>query len=257
MTLRKKEISRRARILCGAGFIAFLLVLWQLIAMGIGKSYLLPGPVQVVESIAQNWQELWSIHMGATLAVMGTGCAVSIILGIFFAVLMDLHKGIERALYPLLTFTQTVPVLCLAPVLVLWFGYSMLMRVIVTVLVTFFPITINVFDGFRSVPASRTELLCTYGAGKWKQLWLLRFPTALPGFFTGLQVALPWAAVGAVISEWLGAPRGVGVFSKNAMMSLDAAGLLAPLVLLSAVVLVLNAILHLLKRKFAGYRTGE
>ena len=256
MTIRNRQISRRARIICGLGFIVFLLVLWQLLAMKMGKSYLLPSPLQVVQNIAANWNELWVIHMGATLAVMGTGCAVSIILGIILAILMDLHPGIERLLYPVLTFTQTVPVLCLAPVLVLWFGYSFLMRVIVTVLVTFFPITVNVFDGFRAVQASRTELLSTYGAGRWQQFRLLRFPTALPGFFTGLQIALPWAAVGAVISEWLGAPAGVGVVSKNAMMSLDAAGLLAPLVLLSAVVLLLNAVLYLLKRKIAGYNTN-
>ena len=178
---------------------------------------------------------------------MGTGCGISILLGVFLAVLMDLKEDIERAVYPLLTFTQTVPVLCIAPVLVLWFGYSFLMRVVVVIVVTFFPVTLNVFDGFRSVRRERTELLITYGAGYWQQFYWLRFPTAMPLFFHGLHVAIPWAGVGAVIAEWLGAPCGIGVFSKTAMMRMDAAGLLAPLVLLSILIVLINAGLKLLE----------
>ena len=257
MIHERKTLKKSYRVLLGAGFLIVLILLWQLIAVLIGKSYLLPSPVQVVQSIASNWQELWSRHIPATLSVMGAGLGISLILGVLLAVLMDLHEGLEKALYPLLAFTQTIPVLCLAPVLVLWFGYSFGMRVVVVVLVTFFPITINMFDGFRSVRVERSELLDTYGAGVIQQYGLLRFPTALPHLFHGLHVAVPWAGAGAVISEWLGAPAGIGVFSKSAMMSMDAAGLLAPLVLLSIIVLIVNMLLNLLEHRFANYHTGD
>ena len=257
MIHERKTLSKYQKVLFGAGFLIVLILVWQLLAALIGKSFILPAPLQVLESIAVNWKELWSRHIPATLAVMGAGCGISLVLGVFLAVLMDLHKGLERALYPLLAFTQTIPVLCIAPVLVLWFGYSFAMRVIVVVLVTFFPITVNTFDGFRAVREERSELLDTYGAGHLQQYILLRFPTALPHLFHGLHVAVPWAGAGAVISEWLGAPAGVGVFSKSAMMSMNAAGLLSPLVILSVIVLLVNAALNVLEKRFANYRTGD
>ena len=162
----KRDLTKRQKTLLGVAFLAVLLVLWQILALLIHKNYLLPGPYQVLQSILQNWSVLWRIHLPMTLGVMGTGCGISVLLGIFLAILMDLHEGIEQAVYPLLTFTQTVPVLCIAPVLVLWFGYSFLMRVVVVILVTFFSITVNVYDGFRTVRCERTELLMTYGDRK-------------------------------------------------------------------------------------------
>lgn len=246
----KPELTSRQKKLWSIGFILFLIILWQVISMIIGKAYILPGPLKVIESLWKNKKEIFIVHLPATLEVMAIGCGCSLVLGTLLAVVMDMHRIVERAVYPVLTFTQTVPVVCIAPVFVLWFGYSVGMRVVVVVLLTFFPVTVNLFDGFRSTRPERTELLKTYGAGKWQQMRLLRWPSALPNLFTALHVAVPWSAVGAAIAEWLGAPKGLGTFSRSCMSSLDAAGLLAPLLLLTVIALLLNLILNVLERIF-------
>ena len=236
------------------GFMIFLVILWQMLAMMIGKSYILPSPIEVIGSLWKHRTEIFAVHLPATMLVMTIGCTASIVIGVGLAVLMDVSKTAERALYPILTFTQTIPVMCISPVFVLWFGYSTGMRALVVVLVTFFSITVNVFDGFKASKKAREELLKTYGADRWQCLKLAKWPAALPFFFTALHVAVPWSAVGAAVAEWLGAPKGLGTYSRNCMASLDAAGLLAPLVLLTAIALLLNYILNILERRFVSYQ---
>ena len=236
------------------GFMIFLVILWQMLAMMIGKSYILPSPIEVIGSLWKHRTEIFTVHLPATMLVMTIGCTASIVIGVGLAVLMDVSKTAERALYPILTFTQTIPVMCISPVFVLWFGYSTGMRALVVVLVTFFSITVNVFDGFKASKKAREELLKTYGADRWQCLKLAKWPAALPYFFTALHVAVPWSTVGAAVAEWLGAPKGLGTYSRNCMASLDAAGLLAPLVLLTAIALLLNYILNILERRFVSYQ---
>ncbi len=250
----RPPLSGRQKHAWSIGFLVFLIIFWQVLAMIIDKSYILPSPVEVIESLWKNRTEIFTEHLPATMLVMAIGCAISIVLGVGLAVLMDVSRTAERALYPILTFTQTVPVMCVSPVFVLWFGYSTGMRALVVVLVTFFSITVNVFDGFKASKKAREELLQTYGAGRWQCLVLAKWPAALPYFFTALHVALPWSAVGAAVAEWLGAPKGLGTYSRNCMASLDAAGLLAPLVLLTMIALLLNYILNILERRLVSYQ---
>lgn len=251
----ERELHPTLRTMLGIGFGLFLLLLWQLIAAVIQKSYILPSPMAVLEHIAEHKTELFTVHLPATMQVVAIGCILSVVLGFLLAVIMDWSPAIERALYPVLTATQTIPVMCIAPVFVLWFGYTVKMRVIVVVLVNFFSVTVNVFDGFRSTSIGRTELLSTYGAGRLQQFLLLRIPTALPNFFTSLRIAVPWAVVGAAVAEWLGAQNGLGTYSRSCMMNLDAAGLLAPLLILTVTALLLNGVLGLLERRVV--RAGD
>ncbi len=237
----------------GIGFGIFLLALWEILSVIIGKSYILPGPLLVLEKIVENRNEIFLIHLPATMYVVAIGCIISIVLGTALAVLMDFDKRIEKALYPILTATQTIPIMCIAPIFVLWFGYSVTMRVVVVVLTNFFAVAINVFDGLGSTSVARTELLMTYGAGKFKRLILLRFPSALPSFFTALKITVPWSIVGAAVAEWLGAPSGLGTYSRNCMMSLDAAGLLAPLVVITVIALLINAVIQLIEKKIVTW----
>lgn len=237
-------------------FTAGLLIFWQLLAFVIGKPYLLPSPLGVLQAIWQDRRELFLVHFPATMQVVLLGSFFSLLFGSFFAVLMDACPMAERALYPVLTVTQTVPVMCLAPVFVLWFGYSIRMRVIVVVLVNFFAITVNLFDGFRAAGTPRTELLSIFGANRTQQFFYLRLPTALPNFFTALKITVPWSVVGGAVAEWLGAPNGLGTFSRIQMTQLDAAGLLAPLVILTVTALLLNGLLTLLEKKLLFWGNG-
>ncbi len=253
---RTEELHPMVRRCLGIGFGLFLLLLWQIIALGIGKSYILPKPSEVIGHILDNRKELFTVHLPATMQVVAIGGILSVVLGFLLAVVMDWNHRLEKALYPVLTVTQTIPTMCIAPVFVLWFGYTVKMRVIVVILVNFFSVTVNVFDGFKASGIGRTELLKTYGAGRLQQFLLLRLPTALPNLFTALRIAVPWSVVGAAVAEWLGAPEGLGTYSRGCMMNLDAAGLLAPLLILTVIALLLNGILGVIENRVITWK-GE
>ena len=161
----------------------------------------------------------------------------------------------EKALYPLVIASQTIPTTALAPLFVLWFGYSIWSKVLVTVLMTFFPVTITVFDGFRSVRTDRKELMLSFGASR-KQIFLkLKFPAVLPYFFSALKMAVPLSIIGAAIGEWLGAQSGLGYFSRRMMTQLDGAGVFAPILLLSVVAMLLTALVSRAEKRLVTWRS--
>ncbi|MDO4475495.1 MAG: ABC transporter permease [Lachnospiraceae bacterium] len=239
-----RGMSSRERKIWGGAFLVFLLVIWELAARQIGKAFILPGPGRVLMRLWEERKEIFLTHLPATMQVCLLGLVISIALGLALAILMDLDPRIRRAVYPILTISQTIPVMCIAPAFVLWFGYTVKMRVIVVVLVNFFSITVNVSDGLASTRESRMELLRSYGASRWQCMTLLRLPGAWEHFLTALKVAIPWTAVGAAVAEWLGAPAGLGAYSRGCMLNLDAAGLLAPLVLLTAIALAAGGLVN-------------
>ena len=161
------------------------------------------------------------------------------------AILMDVSPRAEAALYPALIVTQTVPVMCITPLFVLWFGYTMGARLLSVVLSTFFSITLNTFEGFRGVDRQKMELMQTYGASRRQIFRTLKMPTALP---------LPWAVIDAAVAEWLGATQGLGYFSKRMITKMDGPGCFAPIVVLTAVALLGMAVIKLIDRKFVSYR---
>ncbi len=248
-------MNRITRKLCGLGFGAFLIALWQILAVKINASYILPSPVDVWRTLIENLDLIMTTHFPLTMSVVALGSAISLVLGLLLAVAMDLDERVEHAIYPILTISQTIPILCIAPLFVLWFGYSTTTRTLVVVLETFFSITVNVFDGFKATKKEMSELLTTYGANRTQQFLKLRIPTALPYFFTALKVAIPWAVVGAAVAEWLGAPGGLGNYSRKMMMDLNAAGLIAPLLIISAVALLLNLVIRLIEKLVVTWRS--
>ena len=167
---------------------------------------------------------------------------------------MDLYPKIEKALYPIIIASQTIPTTAIAPLFVLWFGYSIWSKVLVTVLITFFPITITVFDGLKSAKREMEELLITYGAGKKEIFFKLKIPGALPSFFSALKMAVPLSIIGAAIAEWLGAQSGLGYFSKRMMTQLDGAGVFAPIVLLSIAAMAVVAVINVIENRLIKWR---
>ncbi len=249
-------MSSKKKKAAGILFLVFLIVLWQIIAVIVGRSFLLPGPVDVVKNLWENRVEIFTVHLPATLQVVAAGGIFSVILGFLLAMIMDMDSRIEKAIYPVLTATQTIPVMCIAPVFVLWFGYTVTMRVVVVVLINFFSVAVNVFDGFKAANEGRTELMITYGASRMQRFFMLRFPTALPYLFTALKVVIPWSFVGAAVSEWLGSPAGLGIYSRNCMSQFDAAGLIAPLLVLTLLALILNGVVSVVEKKVITWK-GE
>lgn len=231
-----------------------LLIIWEAAAVGIDAQYILPTPVQVIRKLWELRVILFTVHLPATMGVTVLGLVISIVLGVLLAVIMDNFKTAEKALYPIIVASQTIPTTAIAPLFILWFGYSIWSKVLVTILITFFPIVITVFDGFKSTKREMEELLETYGASKKDIFFMLKLPTALPNFFSAVKMSVPLSVIGAAIAEWLGAQNGLGYFSKRMMTQLDGAGVFAPIVLLSAVAMLSVALINILENKIITWR---
>ena len=234
--------------------VALLLLLWQGVsALGLVPRYMLPSPAEVLLVFLKDAPALWE-NLLVTLqeALVGLGLGVS--LGFLFAVLMDAFEVLYRAVYPILVITQTIPTVAIAPLLVLWFGYEMTPKVILVVLVTFFPVTVGLLDGFRSVDQDAVGLLRSMGASRFQIFRYLKCPSALPQFFSGLRIAAAYSVVGAVISEWLGGFLGLGVYMTRVKKAFAFDKMFAVIFLISAISLLLMALVDLAERKSMPYR---
>lgn len=235
-------------------FLFAILIIWQFGAMGMDAAYILPSPVQILQKLWELKEPLFLIHLPATMCITLIGLLISIVLGLFLAVIMDTNEIIEKMLYPIIIASQTIPTTAIAPLFVLWFGYGAWSKILVTILITFFPITITVYDGFKSTKREMEELLLSYGASKKDIFMKLKWPTALPYFFSAIKMAIPLSIIGAAIGEWLGAQSGLGYFSRRMMTQLDGAGVFAPIVLLSAAAMVVVAIVGIFEKALIKWR---
>jgi ABC-type nitrate/sulfonate/bicarbonate transport system permease component len=199
--------------------IGLVVVAWEAWSRAAGAgSLVLPGPTRILAAL---WDQRDAAvhHTLVTLSETIVGFGASLILALGAAILMDLVPAIRRALYPFLVGSQAVPILVVAPILVLWFGFGLLPKAIVIVLLTFFPIVVGLLDGFASVEPEAADLLRTYGATERQALLKLRFPAALPSFFTGLRIAVTYAVLGAVYAEYVGAFDGLGIWILTSQKS--------------------------------------
>lgn len=245
--------TNRANLPAAILVFAFLMI-WQMAALGMDAAYILPSPVQVVQKLWDLRGPLFTAHLPATMQVVAIGLIISIVLGMALAILMDASPVAEKALYPLVIASQTIPTTALAPLFVLWFGYTIWSKVLVTVLITFFPITITVFDGFRSVRTEMKDLMFCMGADTRQMFFKLKIPAILPYFFSALKMAVPLSVIGAAIGEWLGAQSGLGYFSRRMMTQLDGAGVFAPILLLSIAAMLLAAVVSVIERRVITWR---
>ncbi len=237
-------------------FLFGLLMLWQLGAMKVNAAYILPTPIQILQKLWELREVLLTVHLPATMLVTLVGLICSLVLGLGLAVLMDVSPFLQKALYPVVIASQTIPTTAIAPLFVLWFGYGIWSKVLVTILITFFPITITVYDGLQSARIEMAELLLTYGAGRRDLFFKIKVPCTLPYFFSAIKMAIPMSIIGAAIGEWLGAQSGLGYFSRRMMTQLDGAGVFAPIVLLSVVAMLAVTLISLLEKRIVRWR-GE
>jgi len=237
-------------------FLSSLLMLWQLGAMKVNAAYILPTPIQILKKLWELRIVLFTVHLPATMLVTLVGLLISLVLGLGLAVLMDVSPFFRKAVYSIVVASQTIPTTAIAPLFVLWFGYGIWSKVLVTVLITFFPITITVYDGLQSAKVEMAELLLTYGATKRDIFFKIKVPCTLPYFFSAIKMAIPMSIIGAAIGEWLGAQSGLGYFSRRMMTQLDGAGVFAPIVLLSAAAMLAVALVARLEKKVVRWR-GE
>ena len=249
----KTKWNRRYQNLPAMILVFILLIIWQAGAMEMNAAYILPSPIDIIKKIWELRIILFRVHLPATLGVTLMGLFISLFIGLVLAIAMDAFPWVYRAVYPLVIVSQTIPTTAIAPLFVLWFGYGIWSKVLVTILITFFPVVITVYDGFQAVPEEQEQLLYTFGAKKTDIFVKLKFPAVLPNFFSALKMAVPLSIIGAAIGEWLGAQSGLGYFSRRMMTQLDGAGVFAPIVLLAAVALLLVGFIALLEKWIIRY----
>jgi len=173
----------------------------------------LPAPSRVLSAL-WDFREAAVGHLLPTLVEATVGCAVSVALAIGAAIALDRWALIRRAVEPLLVTSQTIPIVAIAPLFVIWFGFGLLPKVLVVVLVTFFPVTVALLDGFGRVDPAAMDLLRSMGATARQTFRLLRWPSALPALFTGLRISVVYAVIGAIFGEYVGATEGLGIWMR-------------------------------------------
>jgi NitT/TauT family transport system permease protein len=199
--------------------VALLLGIWELYARLSGVSpFVLPSPSHVLGALWEFRSEAVR-HAIPTIAETLVGFAISIAAATAVALALDRVAWARRAVEPLLVGSQTIPIVAIAPLVVVWFGFGLLPKVLVVVLVTFFPITIALLDGFASTSAQATDLLRSFGASPGQTFRKIRWPSGLPGFFTGLRISATYAVVAAVIAEYVGATDGLGIWMQLSQRS--------------------------------------
>jgi ABC-type nitrate/sulfonate/bicarbonate transport system permease component/ABC-type nitrate/sulfonate/bicarbonate transport system substrate-binding protein len=237
--------------------LAVLGALWLFISEGgIVPSYMLPSPLAVVDAFVTDLALLMS-HAAVTLQEAVYGLLIGTALGFIIAVLMDRFDFLYKALYPILIITQTIPTIAIAPLLVLWMGFSMAPKITLVVLTTFFPVTISLLDGFKSVDADSINLIRSMGGGNLKIFRHIKLPGATEQFFSGLKVSASYSVVGAVISEWLGGFEGLGVYMTRVKKAYAFDKMFAVIIFVSLVSLALMGLVNVLKNIAMPYKRRQ
>jgi putative hydroxymethylpyrimidine transport system permease protein len=216
-----------------------LLLLWQALVWLSGvPPFLLPPPSAVARALVASAPLLLDQAL-VTLSEILLGLLGGVAIGGASALLMALMPPVQPWLLPILVLGQTIPVFALAPLLVLWFGYGLASKVVMAILIIYFPVTAALFDGLRRTEPGWLDLARTMGATRWRTLVRLRLPAALPAFGSGLRIATAVAPIGAVVGEWVGSSAGLGYLMLHANARLQIDLMFAALIVLMAIALTL------------------
>ncbi len=253
----------RRRLVDIAAPIALVLILlaiwqgaakWDLLANALGiEPFLIPAPTEIAASIGDNWHLLVD-NAWVTLQEVLAGFAVALLIGVGFALLLHSSRLLRRAFYPLIIASQTVPIIVVAPILVVWFGFGIGPKVGIIALICFFPITVNMLDGLESVEPAQRKMMRSLGAGRTQILSRLELPASLPYTVSGAKIAIAIAVIGAVFGEWAGADQGLGHLMLVDNAQLEVPRLFAAIFVLSAMAMLLFGAVSLLERRWGWWR---
>lgn len=240
--------------------IATLIAAWQIAASSGAladvlnlKSYLVSSPAEIAESLWQN-RSLLAENAWVTLQEVLLGFGIALVVGLGLAVALHLSETMRRAFYPLIVASQTIPIIVIAPILVVWLGFGVGPKLLIVALICFFPIVVNTLDGLRSVDPEAIKMMRTLDASRGQILWRVEAPTALPSFFSGAKIAVAVAVIGAVFAEWAGAESGLGRLILLDGNQFETARQFAAVFVLSAMAIALFGILALAERRVVTWR---
>jgi NitT/TauT family transport system permease protein/putative hydroxymethylpyrimidine transport system permease protein len=217
------------------------------------EEFLVPAPSEIASSLWQS-RALLADNAWVTLREVLAGLALAVVAGLAFALAMHLSQTLRRAAYPLIVASQTIPIPVIAPILVVWFGYGILPKLVIVALICFFPIVINTLDGLRSVDPEAIKMMRSLDASRSQALWRVEAPTALPYVFSGAKIAVSVALIGAVFAEWAGSDSGLGHLILQDIAQLETARSFAAVGVLSAMALILFGLLALAERRIVTWR---
>lgn len=234
-----------------------ILAVWQLSVWVFRiPMYVLPSPVQVVKALAAE-SGILAGHAGITVAEALMGIGISLVLAVVLGVIMDCFPLMRKGIYPILVVTQTVPMIVMAPILIIYMGFGIGPKILTVVLMCFFPVAVSFSDGLAQVEDEYVNLVRSYGAGRWEVYRLVKIPAAVPALLSGLKVAATYSISGAVVGEWIGAQKGLGYYLlrvKNGYM-LDK--VFACVVVIICLSLCMNGLIRLYQYKALPYLRGK
>jgi NitT/TauT family transport system permease protein len=231
--------------------IAATLVVWEaLVRLLAIPAFILPAPTSIFLALYRGFaSSLYVDHMWITLAETLMGFVLGTVLAFALGIAVALSRRVEYFLYPFIIMFQAMPKVALAPLIVIWFGLGLTSKVISAALVAFFPLMVNTIVGLRSAEEDRINLMRSLAATRGQIFWMLQLPNALPYIFAGLEIAMIFALIGAIVAEFVGAQSGLGMLMQSMNFTMDVAGQFSVLLILSAVGLLLNAIVNQVRRR--------
>ena len=230
------------------------LLLWEGAVRVLGvRPWILPPPSMILAAAAGDMPVILSHMLTTCLTALG-GFAAALVVAFIISILMDVCHPFRAMVYPFMVVSQTVPIVFIYPLFLIWFGFGVASRVIVVVLVCFFPIAVNLTDGLDSADRDILSLFRSMGSGKVKTFTMVKLPGALPSLFTGLRIAAAYSIIGAVIGEWLGAKKGIGVYMIRSYRSFATDRVFAAIALVSVLSLGVFQIVRLFERKLIPWQ---
>ena len=225
-----------------------LLAFWELyVRAGQISTQVLPAPTAIIQALFDNWNVIYDNTLQTLLeTVLGMGIAT--LLGILLAVMLDISSWLRRAIYPLLVTSQTIPIIALAPLLLIWIGFDIRPKLILVTLYCFFPIAVACADGLASAEPELMNLLHSMRASRWQILTLVRLPGAMPAFFSGLRIAVTYSVTGAIFGEYVGAEKGLGIYMQRAANSFATVQVFAAILVTAVLSLLLFGLVSVIER---------
>jgi len=225
-----------------------LLALWELyVRAGQVSIQVLPSPIAIVQALMNNWSIIYDNTLQTLLETV-LGLTLAALLGLLLAITLDISNWMRRAVYPLLITSQTIPIIALAPLLLIWIGYDIRPKLIVVTLYCFFPIAVATVDGLASAEPELIKLLHSMRATRWQILRLVRLPGAMPAFFSGLRIAAAYSVIGAIFGEYVGAEKGLGIYMQKAANSFATINVFAAILVTTILSLLLFGLVSLIER---------
>jgi len=252
------RLSARAKdVASPIGLMLLILVAWELLVRLLEvPTFVLPPPSEIVAEIYTDRAIIFG-HLEVTLVVVVSGYVLAAIVGFGLSVTIVYSKSFRRGVLPLIVASQTIPVIAIAPILVIWFGYNIAPRIIITALVAFFPLTVSFVTGLQALEAEFINFFRSLNANGYQIFLKLRLPAALPNIFGGLKVATTLAVIGATISEWVGASAGLGHLMFLDTQQINTTRVFASLVVLGLVGMAFFALVGLVEKLFMPWVYGR